>query len=96
MWKRRWSPAVFKFSSNWKELSALKQSLLRIGAEDPEGIRGITVFCFADNSKTHWIAASGSSGSPGLHQLIEEIRLLELELECCLQVIHVPGIAAFG
>jgi hypothetical protein len=91
MWKGRWSPAVFKFSSNWKGLSTLKQSLLRLRAEDPEGVRGITVFYFTDNSTTYWIAASGSSGSPGLPQLIEEIRLLELELECCLQVIHVPG-----
>ena len=30
--------------------------------------------------------------SPGLHRLIKEIHLLELELECCLQVIHVPGL----
>ena len=92
MWKGRWSPTVFKFSSNWKELSTLKQSLLRIRSEDPEGVRGVTVFYFTDNSTTYWIAASGSSGSPGLHRLIEEIRLLELELECCLQVIHVPGL----
>jgi hypothetical protein len=92
MWKGRWSPTVFKFSSNWKELSTLKLSLLRIRDEDAQGIRGTTVFYFTDNSTTYWIAASGSSGSPGLHQLIEEIRLLELELECSLQVIHVPGL----
>jgi hypothetical protein len=41
---------------------------------------------------TYWIAASGSSPSPGLHALIEDIRLLELELNCTLQVIHVPGL----
>jgi hypothetical protein len=92
MWKGRWSPAVFKFSSNWKELSTLKLSLLRVRDEDAEGVRGTAVFYFADNSTTYWIAASGSSASPGLHALIEEIRLLELELECSLQVIHVPGL----
>jgi hypothetical protein len=82
MWKGRWSPTVFKFSSNWKELSTLKLSLLRIHDEDPQGVRGTTVFYFTYNSTTYWIAASESSGSPGLHQLIEEIRLLELELDC--------------
>jgi hypothetical protein len=92
MWKGRWSPTVFKFSSNWKELSTLKLSLLRIRDEDPQGVRGTTIFYFTDNSTTYWIAASESSGSPGLHQLIEEICLLELELDYSLQVVHVPGL----
>jgi hypothetical protein len=92
MWKGRWSPIVYKFSSNWKELSTLKLSLLQIKKDDAESIRGTAVFYFTDNSTSYWIAASGSSGSPGLHKLIEEIRLLELELGCSLQVVHVPGI----
>jgi hypothetical protein len=92
MCQGRWSPFVLKFSSNWKELSTLKLSLLRIREEDAESVRGTTVFYFTDNSTSYWIAASGSSSSPGLHQLIEEIRLLELELECSLQAVHVPGL----
>ena len=92
MWKGRWSPIVYKFSSNWKELSTLKLSLLQIKKDDAESICGTAVFYFTDNSTTYWIAASGSSGSPGLHKLIEEIRLLELELGCVLHVVHVPGI----
>jgi hypothetical protein len=92
MWKGRWNPAVFKFSSNWKELSTLKVSLLQIRNEEAQAIRGTTIFYFTDNSTTYWISASGSSPSPGLHKLIEEIRLLELELECSLQVVHVPGL----
>jgi hypothetical protein len=93
MWKGRWLPIVFKFSSNWKELLMLKLSLICIRHKDSQGIHGATIFCFTDNSTTYWIAASGSSGSPGLHKLIEEISLLKLgfELECSLQVIHVPG-----
>ena len=50
------------------------------------------VFYFTDNSTTYWIATSGSSSSPSLHALIEEMRLLELELQCQLQVIHVHGV----
>jgi hypothetical protein len=84
--------SVFSFSSNWKDFSTLKLSLLRIRDEDVAAVRGTTVFYFTDNSTTYWIAASGSSASPGLHQLIEEIRLLELDLECSLQVVHVPGL----
>jgi hypothetical protein len=34
---------------------------------------------------------SGSSPSPELHKLIDEIRALEFSLGCILQVIHVPG-----
>jgi hypothetical protein len=47
---------------------------------------------FTYNYATYCIAASGSSPSPRLHALIEEIRLLELRLECTLQVVHVPGV----
>jgi hypothetical protein len=92
MWKGRWSPCVFKFSSNWKELSTLKLSLLRILEEDADAVQGTTVFYFTDNSTSYWIAASGSSSIPSLHKLIEEIRMLELKLECSLQVVHVPGL----
>jgi hypothetical protein len=96
MWKGKWSPAVFHFSSNWKELSTLKLSLVQIQDEDPTAVQGTTVFYFTDNSTTYWIASSRSSASPGLHQLIEAIRLLKLEPECTLQVIHVHRIIMIG
>jgi hypothetical protein len=92
MWKGKWSPVVYKFSSNWKELSTLKLTLLNLRKEAPAEVAGTTVFYFTDNSTTYWIASSGSSPSPPLHALIEEIRLLEMELDCCLQVVHVPGV----
>jgi hypothetical protein len=76
MWKGKWLPVVYKFSSNWKELATLKLSLehLRDAAED--SIRGTTIFYFTDNSSTYWILLSGSSPSPRLHKLIKEIRML--------------------
>jgi hypothetical protein len=55
-------------------------------------ICGTTVFYFTDNSSVYWIASSGSSSSPALHKLIEEIQALCFELDCILQVVHVPGI----
>jgi hypothetical protein len=92
MWKGKWTPVVYKFSSNWKELSTLKLTLLNLRQEAKSEVAGTTVFYFTDNLTTHWVASSGSSPSPRLHALIEEIRLLELELDCCLQVVHVPGV----
>jgi hypothetical protein len=35
MWKGKWSPVVYRFSSNWKELMTLKLSLLHIKTERP-------------------------------------------------------------
>jgi hypothetical protein len=68
----------------------LKLSLLWIRDEDVQAVCGTTVFYFTFNNTSYWIAASGLSGSPGLHKLIEEMRLLKLELDCSLQVIHIP------
>jgi hypothetical protein len=91
MWKGKWSPVVFHFLSNWKELSTICLSLLCLLEDGAESVRGTTIFYFTDKSSTYWISASGSSPSPALHTLIEEIRMLELELDCSLQVVHVPG-----
>jgi hypothetical protein len=92
MWKGKWSPLVYHFSSNWKELQTLNLTLQQLEKDDPRSVRGTTVFYFTDNSTTYWIAASGSSKSPILHALIEEIRTRELRLGCHLEVIHVPGV----
>jgi hypothetical protein len=91
MWKGKWSPVVYRFSSNWKELMTLKLSLLHIQKENMGLIRGTTIFYFTDNSSVYWILASGLSPSPELHKLIEEIKALEITLGCTLQVTHLPG-----
>jgi hypothetical protein len=65
------------------------------GLVEPGGaqaVRGTTVFYFTDNITSYWIAASGLSGSPGLHKLIEELWLLKLELDCSCPVIHILGL----
>jgi hypothetical protein len=84
MWKGKWDPMVYHFSSNWKELSTLKLSLEQMWHEDPASLQGVTVFYFTDNSGVYWISAAGSSSSPTLHDLIESIRLWEIELDCHL------------
>ena len=93
MWSAVWHPFVWTYSSNWKELNTLKQTLLRLKEHgNPRAIRGTTVFYFTDNSTTYFICARGSSKWPRLHALISEIRLLEIELGISLQVIHIPGV----
>lgn len=74
MWMGRWSPVLFHFSLNWKELATLKLTLEHLLRDHSDDVRGSTLFCFTDNA----------SSSPGLHRLVESIRLLELHLECML------------
>jgi hypothetical protein len=92
MWLGKWAVVVFKFSSNWKELETLRLTMRQLQHEHPDEVRGTTLFYFTDNSTTYWIAAAGSSGYPKLHALIVDIKLIEQELDCHLQVIHVPGL----
>jgi len=94
MWMGQWDMIVYKFSSNWKELKTLELTLRQILASPTQAAsaRGSTLFYFTDNSTTYWVAAAGSSRSPGLHALIENIRRLELTLDCSLVVVHVPGV----
>ena len=59
---------------------------------DLKKIRQTTVFYFTDNTVTYYIGASGSSSEPKLHELISNIRLLEIELDIHLNVVHIPGL----
>jgi hypothetical protein len=92
MWQGQWHPVVFRFSSNWKELATLLLTMQQLKLEPRDAVEGTTVFYFTDNFAVYWIAQSGSTPSPLLHNLIEEIKLLEIQLGCLLQVVHVPGV----
>jgi hypothetical protein len=50
-----------------------------------------TVFYFTDNIVTYFVMQNGSSSSPELHRLVRAAKLLELQLGCCIEVVHVPG-----
>lgn len=92
MWLGKWSPVVYKFSSNWKELSTLLLTMRTLQQYHTTTVQDTTIFYFTDNSTTYWIASSGSSRWAKLHSLITEIKLIELRLQCTLQVVHVPGL----
>ena len=92
MWKGKWMPCIHHYSSNWKELNTLRLTLETMLQEPSVGIRGCTLFYFTDNSTTYWIAGNGCSKNPKLHLTLEQIRYLEVQLGCHLNVIHVPGL----
>jgi hypothetical protein len=91
MWMGVWSPRVYCFSSNWKEAQTLYATLQRARDQHQHDLRGVTFFYFTDNMTTYYTFMSGSSKSPSIHSLLEDIKLLEIELEIVLEVIHVPG-----
>jgi hypothetical protein len=87
MWMGVWSPKVYHFSSNWKELQTLKATLERARRQHPEDITGVTLFYFTDNIVTYYILTSGSCMSPALYAMVEEIKSLEIELDVILEMI---------
>jgi hypothetical protein len=91
LWMGQWSPFVFHQTSNWKELKTLCLTLQALTELPENPVTGATVFYFTDNLVTYYICASGSSSSPGLQRLVEDIRHLEIILRCQLQCIHIPG-----
>jgi hypothetical protein len=91
MWMGVWSPKVYHFSSNWKELQTLKATLERARRQHPKDVTGVTFFYFTVNSTTYFICTSGPSTSPALHEMVEEIKRIKIELGIVLEVVHVPG-----
>jgi hypothetical protein len=104
-WMGAWAPHVHRFSSNWRELRTLVWSLERHVRKTEEShllygdgsdtqhvdLQGGTVFYFTDNLVTYYVMQNGSSSSPELHKLVRAAKLLELQLQCRVEVVHVPG-----
>jgi hypothetical protein len=91
MWMGVWSPRLYRFTSNWKEMRTLLATLERAKAQRRQDISGVTFFYFTDNTTTYFAVTSGSSTAPSLHDMVEKIKQLELELDIILEVVHVPG-----
>jgi len=92
MWMGTWSLRVHSFTSNWKELCTLRQVLRRELARDGgRRLRGRRLFYFTDNTVSYDIVRKGRSGSGPLQELVREIKLLELQLDCRVEAVHVPG-----
>jgi hypothetical protein len=89
LWMGTWNPQVHHFSSNWQEMRTLVQTLERERGRNR--VTNHTMFYFTDNLVMYYVIQGGSSASPELHKLALHTKLLELELGCHLEVIHVPG-----
>ena len=85
MWMGAWTPMVWPFSSNWKELHTLLETLERAKAHGKRKFRGSTFFYFTDNLVTYYIAFAGTSPSPTLHAMIQRIKESEIELDIVLE-----------
>ena len=91
IWKGVWGSQVASFSSNWKELRTLLFTLEHEKSLGGERVKGRRLLYFTDNMVSYDVFRKGSSKSTPLWTLFLKIKLLELELQCVLQVIHVPG-----
>jgi hypothetical protein len=91
LWMGVWSAAVHHHSSNWKELRTLLESLRR--ERRTIAFRGSLLIYFTDNLVSYELLSKASSASPGLQELLREIKLLEVEMHCQVLAIHVPGVA---
>lgn len=92
MMKVKWSPITDKYTSNAKELATLRLVFQTL-TQSKEDISGMTVFYFTDNLVAYYACGSGSSKTPELHALVEDIKQLEEELGIQLKVVHAPGLA---
>jgi hypothetical protein len=91
-WMGTWAPHVRHHDSNWKELRTLLWTLERAVRKRESQIRGGTLFYFTDNSSVYFIVKGGSSRNADLHALARKIKMIEIDLRCRLEPIHVPGV----
>jgi hypothetical protein len=91
-WMGTWAPHVKHHNSNWKELRTLLWTLEQVLKNKYLRIQGGTVFYFTDNSSVYYIVKGGSSKNIELHTLAQAIQIIEIELGCRLEPVHVPGV----
>jgi hypothetical protein len=89
-WMGAWNVTVHSFTSNWRELRTVVETLNREEVVFNK-FRGRMIFYFTENELTYNICKKGSSNTLSLHLLVQQLKASELTLGCRLEVIHVPG-----
>jgi hypothetical protein len=89
-WMGTWSPLAAMHDSNWQELRTLLWTMERLDRQGAD-LQGGTLFYFTDNLVSYYIAHNGSSTSRELHKLIRRIKILEIKMDCRVELVHVPG-----
>jgi hypothetical protein len=59
-------------------------------------LAGIVLFYFTDNMTTYCVVQNGCSHNPRLHELVRDMKHVEMDLHCQLEVVHVPGTTMIG
>ena len=77
-------------SSNLKELKILVDTLKEM-TRDKDGVIGVGLFLFTDNSVAECDYFKGSSTSVKLFELVLEFKMMELEYGMIIHFIHVAG-----
>jgi hypothetical protein len=90
VWMGTWAPQIHSFSSNWRELRTVLASLDRI---PPPQLHQQVLYYFTDNIVTYHAFRKGTSPSPPLRDLIQTIKLRELQYHCRVETVHIPGTA---
>jgi hypothetical protein len=85
-WMGPWNGTVHRFTSNWRELRTVVETLKR---EDVvfNKLRWRIFFYFTDNEVFCHICKKGSSKTLYMHMLVQQLKALELALGCHLEVI---------
>jgi hypothetical protein len=81
---------VHSFTSNWRELRTVVETLKReeVVFNKP---RWRMVSYFTENEVTYKCCKKGSSNTLSMHLLVQQLKALELALGYRLEFIHVPG-----
>ena len=88
LWMGVWTAKSRPHTSNWKEARTVLESLLQ---EEAGRLVDKVVFYITDNLVSYYIINGGSSKSPELHRLVQEIKEAAAQHQCHLEVVHVPG-----
>ena len=91
VWMGTWDKTSAPATSNWKEMCTLKQTLINEKNQSNNQVRHCHLIYCTDNMVMSDVFRQGVSKSDSLQKLFLDIKLLEIELECHLLVIHVPG-----
>jgi hypothetical protein len=86
-WMGAWNGTVHSFTFNWRELRTVVETLKREEVVFNK-LRGRIVFYFTYNEVTYNICKKGYSKTVSLHLLVQQLKALEVALECRLEVIH--------
>ena len=84
-----WDKQSSERSSNFRELCNLRDTMRHMHSEGL--LNGLEIFMFTDNSTAEAAFYKGSSTSELLHSLVAELRTIELDAGCKLNIIHVSG-----